>query len=82
MPDRTVKPYLWFWAVWLITGAAYEIWAVWFRPADQDTLSEFTAHIFKAGTMWGWYALMLTMGFLAAWFPAHCRRLAQRKTQP
>ena len=71
--------YLWFWVVWLIVGAAYEVWAVWVRPAGDDTLSEFTAYLFKAGTMAGWYALMILMGFLAAWYPAHVRRLAQSK---
>lgn len=71
--------YLLFWAVWLMAGAGYEIWAVWFHPADDDTLSEFTAYVFKAGTVAGWIALVFLMGFLAAWYPAHVRRLAQRK---
>ena len=77
-----MSPYLGGWAAWLVAGAAYEVWAVWFRPADQDTLSELAAHVFKAGTMTGWYALMLLMGFLAAWFPGHARRLAlERKAK-
>ena len=74
-----MKPYLMFWVVWLLVGATYEVWAVWFRPAGDDTLSELTMYLFKAGTMWGWYALMILMGFLAAWFPGHVRHLAQMK---
>lgn len=74
--------HLWFWAAWFVVGAAYEVWAVWFRPATEDTLSEFVAHLFKSGTVAGWWALMFVMGTLACWFPAHTRRLAlERKAR-
>lgn len=71
--------YLWFWTCWLIVGAAFEVWAVWFRPADQDTLSEWFAATFRTGTVTGWWVLMALCGTVAVWFPGHTRRLAQRK---
>lgn len=70
-----MNPLLWFWPVWLLIGLAYEVWAVWGRPAGGDTLSEFTLYVFKANSTAGWFALMLLMGFLAAWFPNHVRHL-------
>ena len=71
------KPYLLFWAVWLLVGLGYELWAVWLRPGPWDTLSEFTLLLVKVNTKAGWVALMLLMGFLAAWFPGHVRKLGQ-----
>ena len=70
--------YLWFWVVWLIVGAAYEVWAVWVRPAGDDTLSEFTARVFHSGTTAGYAALMALMWGLALWFPLHTRRFDKR----
>lgn len=76
-----MRGYLWFWVVWLLVGAGFEVWAVWFRPAQDDTLSELAATLFRTGTTAGWFALMILMGFLAAWFPGHTRRLAQRRAE-
>jgi len=75
-----VNRYYLGWLAWLLVGAAYELWAIRWRTAPGDTLSEFTGKVFAAGTMWGWWALMLLMGALAAWYPQHVRRLSQRKS--
>jgi len=77
-----VNRYYLGWALWLAVGVCYECWAVWGRHAGGDTLSEFTGRVFAAGTMWGWWALMLLMGALAAWYPQHVRKLAQHKRPP
>ena len=73
------KPFLWLWGAWLLVGTAFEVWGVWFHMQGDDTLSEFTVWAFRASTTIGWFALMLLMGFLAAWFPGHVRHLAQMK---
>jgi hypothetical protein len=73
------KPFLWLWVLWLLVGTTFEVWAVWFRHGGDDTLSETTVWIFHAQTVVGWFALMILMGFLAAWFPSHVRHLAQMK---
>ena len=75
-----MKAFLWFWPIWLGIGLAYEVWAVWGRKQGGDTLSEFTLYVFKANSTGGWAALMLLMGFLAAWFPNHVRHLDDGKT--
>ena len=75
-----MRGYLWFWTGWLLAGAVFEVWAVWFRPADSDTLSEWFAATFRTGTVAGWWVLMALLGTVAVWFPGHTRRLAlQRK---
>ena len=73
----------WGWVAWLLVGLAYEVYLIVGRRSPADTLSEFTGYLFRASTMWGWYALMFLMGFLAAWYPQHVRRLAreQRKAE-
>ena len=58
--------------------AGLEVYGVWFRPADKDTISELFGHLFRANTMAGWWFLMALFGTLAAWFPQHARRLEQR----
>ena len=70
--------YLWLWLGWLLVGAGYEVWGVWFRPEGRDTLSELTMVLTRADSKVGWFVLMLLMGFLAAWFPGHVRNLALR----
>jgi len=75
-----MTPYLWGWACWLILGAAYEVWGVWGRKAPGDTLSEFTAHVFRSSTTAGFAALMALMWGLALWFPTHTRRFDKRVT--
>lgn len=70
--------YLWFWAAWLMAGAAFEVWAVWFRTAPGDTLSEFTARVFHSGTTAGFAALTALMTFLLLWYPLHTRRFDKR----
>lgn len=74
-----MRSFLWFWPIWLAVGLAYEVWAVWGRKQGGDTLSEFTLYVFKANSNVGWVALMLLMGFLAAWFPNHVRHLDDGK---
>ena len=69
-----MSPYAWGWAAWLLAGAAYEVWAVWGRKAPGDTLSEFTAHLFRSGTSVGFALLTALMTFLLLWFPIHTRR--------
>ena len=58
--------------------AALEVYGVWFRPADKDTISELFGYLFRANTTAGWWFLMALFGTFAAWFPAHARRLAIR----
>ena len=70
--------YLWGWAAWLTLGAGYEVWGVWGRKAPGDTLSEFTAHVFRSSTTAGFAALMALMTFLLLWFPLHTRRFDKR----
>ena len=69
----------WGWVAWLLIGLTYEVYLIVGRRSPADTLSEFTGYLFRAGTMWGWYALMFLMGFLAAWYPQHVRRLAREQ---
>ena len=66
------------WALWLLVGAGYEVWGVWGRKAPGDTLSEFTAHLFRSGTAAGFAALVALMTFLLLWFPIHTRRFDKR----
>ena len=75
----TVSVHLWLWLAWLLVGAGYEIWGVWGRRAGDDTLSELTLVLTRADTKVGWFALMLLMGFLAAWFPGHVRNMRRRR---
>lgn len=70
--------YLWFWAAWLTAGAVFEVWGVWFRTAPGDTLSEFTARVFRSGTTAGFAALTALMTFLLLWYPIHTRRFDKR----
>lgn len=73
-----MNQYLWGWAAWLILGAGYEVWGVWGRKAPGDTLSEFTAHVFRSGTAVGFAALTALLTFLLLWFPIHTRRFDKR----
>ena len=73
-----MRGYLWFWAGWLIAGTAFEVWAVWFHPAADDTLSEFTARVFRSGTTVGFALLSALMTFLLLWYPIHTRRFDKR----
>ena len=66
------------WALYLLAGAAYECWAVWFRPGPSDTLSEFTARVFRSGTTVGFALLSALMTFLLLWYPIHTRRFDKR----
>ena len=66
------------WALWLLVGAGYEVWAVWGRKAPGDTLSEFTARVFHSGTTAGFAALTALMTFLLLWYPLHTRRFDKR----
>ena len=70
--------WFWFWAGWLLAGLAYEVWAIWFHPAPQDTLSEFTIYVFRTNTTAGWGIFLAFMAGLAAWYPAHLRRLGAK----
>lgn len=72
--------YFWGWAVWLVAGAAYEVWAVWGRKTPGDTLSEFTARVFRSSTTVGFAALTALLTFLLLWFPIHTRRFDRRLT--
>lgn len=69
----------WGWVAWLAIGLAYEVFLIVGRRSPADTLSEFTGYIFRAASGPGWYALMFFMGFLAAWYPQHVRRLARNQ---
>ncbi len=75
--------YLWFWAAWLIVGAAYEVWAVWVRPEPADTFSEWTIYVFKTNTKAGWGVFLFCIAALLAWYPAHLKALGGKgKTAP
>ena len=66
-----------WWLTWLLCGLALEVYGVWFRPAPFDTLSETTLVVFRVDTSRGYAALWGLMLFLAAWFPAHVRKLGK-----
>ena len=66
------------WALWLLAGACYEVWGVWGRHAPGDTLSEFTARVFRSGTTVGFALLSALMTFLLLWYPIHTRRFDKR----
>lgn len=74
--------FFWFWAAWLLVGLCYEVWAVWVRPAPLDTLSEFTVYAFRTHTQIGWTIFLAFIAGLAAWYPAHIRKLSGRSRKP
>jgi hypothetical protein len=73
------KPLLWFWGFWFLVGFCFEVWAVWGRPAPDDTLSEFTWYMVRGQTVAGFLFLTGLLVWLAWWFPKHIRELKGRK---
>jgi len=67
-----------FWTLWLALGVTVELVAVFARHQPDDTFSEWTWTLFHASSRVGWFALMILVGFIAAWFPNHVRNLRRR----
>lgn len=70
-----------FWGAWLLSGIAYEVWAVWVRHGPLDTLSEFTGWVLRTNTALGATLLTLLMAGLALWYPRHVSDLSRRNTR-